>query len=461
MSQTVSLSATYAGPHVPDNPWWVRLEQIPVTTDVATVGETADLLDALYQMDPCTEVETTDETEELTTEDVAAAASETLTLAACDIDADGSCEVQIKVIRSHQTEPYRLHVAGGSVVEAVVVNEEIRQNIAVSGATETTLDYPVMGAFDASWQSDLVTPSGRSPAINRNGNVLYWQESATGTLRPAYLTIYDLVTIKVNGVDGELGEALIRVVFHALAEELTPDLPEPAKMDRTLCNKSARLTTTKDRVTCYKAITVEKLCSCSKDKVDSYSYDQIVDCPDWVTECPGAVPDCMALLGSDTVKEYVECAGDNQVSGTSLVWKVSSADYYRKVCCDEPPKALPQCYEKTTSYRGGKGIVHGRQFWRDLYGPLTQFRPVSPPGGICGKHITRQVVRSGNCCDGVPALAWDASVSPEVMAPNSAVVIGVTGGGRYPYQWRVVGEGFQFQNGSKQMTTTDNFTSTG
>jgi hypothetical protein len=453
MSQTASLAAVYAGPHVPDNPWWVRLEQIPVTDDVATVSETADLLDALYQVNPCTDNETAETDDELTAEDVASAASATLELAACGVASDGSVEVQIKVIRSHQTEAYRLHVAGGSVVETVVVQEEISQNIAVSGATEIILEYPVLGAFTASWQSDLVTTSGSTPIIKRVGNVLYWTDDATGTMQASFLTVYDLATIRVDGVDGEQGEALVRVVFHALAEEMTPDLPDPAEMDRSLCSGSARLITGNDRVTCYKAITVEQLCSCSKDLVDSYSYEQIVDCPEWVTSCPGGAQDCMALLGSETVKEYVECGGDNQVSGSSRIWAVSNADYYRKVCCEDPPNSLPQCYEKTTSYRGGQEIVNGRQFWRDLYGPLTRFTPVSPAGGICGKHITRQVVAQSNCCDGVEPLAWDTEISPEVMAPNSAAVIAVTGGGRYSYQWRVIGSGFQFSNGSKKITT--------
>jgi hypothetical protein len=33
-------------------------------------------------------------------------------------------------------------------------------------------------------------------------------------------------------------------------------------------------------------------------------------------------------------------------------------------------------------------------------------------------------------------------------------IVGVTGGGRYPYLWRVNGTGFQFGNGSKKITTS-------
>ena len=493
MSQTATLTIPYAGTSVPNNPWWVRLEQIPPVTDVADVSSTADMLDELYKTEPCTTVEQPEEAEELTTEDVEAAASKTLDIVACLIEPDGSCEVQIKVIRSHQIEPYRLHVAGGSVVSTVVVNEETTQYVSVSSATEATLEYPLVDAFAAAWMADVTTDSGHRPTINRNGNVLYWTEAAAGTLRAAYLTVYDLVTVKVDGVNGEQGEALIRVVFHAMAEELTPELPEPAEMDRSLCRgRSFKVEFAPDRVTCYKTITHQKLCSCSgKEALENfatyseidgagisgydaiysveektvrgrYTYDQVVPCPEWLTGCHNSLPECMALLGSETIYEYVECAGDNQVSGTGHVWAVSSPEYYKETCCTDPTVALPQCYEKTSSYRGGQDIVNGRQFWRDLYGPSTEFRPVSPPGGVCGEHITRQVVESNNCCDGVPALAWDASVSPEVMAPNSSAVFGVTGG-RPPFRWTISdglmidgqmdGNGFSFANGSNQVYT--------
>lgn len=474
MSQTATLTVPYSGSTLPGNPWWVRLEQIPPVTDVADVSSAADMLDELYKTEPCTTVEQPEEAEELTTEDVEAAASKTLDIVACLIEPDGSCEVQIKVIRSHQIEPYRLHVAGGSVVSTVVVNEETTQYVSVSSATEATLEYPVVNAFSPSWMADINTDSGNRPTINRNGNVLYWSESATGTLQAAYLTVYDLVTVKVDGVNGEPGDALIRVVFHAMAEELTPELPEPAEMDRSLCRgRSVEVEFAPDRVTCYKKITRRHLCECSKSPVTSGEhlyrsiidyYDEIVPCPSWLTKCHNGHQECMAQVGSETVYEYVKCPDDDPAwsGGGRIGWEISSPEYYKETCCTDPTVALPQCDEKTDTYSGGRGIENGKEYYQLQYGKSTRFRPVSPPGGVCGEHITRQVVESNNCCAGVPALAWDASVSPEVMAPNSSAIFGVTGG-RPPFLWMVSGglmiddqmdgHGFYFANGSNHVYT--------
>ena len=476
MSQTATLTVPYSGSTLPGNPWWVRLEQIPPVTDVADVSSTADMLDELYKTEPCTTVEQPEEeAEELTTEDVEAAASKTLDIVACLIEPDGSCEVQIKVIRSHQTEPYRLHVAGGSVVSTVAVQEETTQYLALPESTEAKPEYRVVAAFAAAWMADVTTDSGQRPTINRNGNVLYWAEDAAGTLRAAYLTVYDLVTIKVDGVRGEPGEALIRVVFRAMAEELTPELPEPAEMDRSLCRgRSVEVEFAPDRVTCYKKITRRQLCECSKSPVTSGEhlyrsiidyYDEIVPCPSWLTKCHNGHQECMAQVGSETVYEYVKCPDDDPAwsGGGGIGWEISSPKYYKRICCKDPIFPLPQCDEKTDTYSGGRGIENGKEYYQLQYGKSTRFRPVSPPGGVCGEHITRQVVESNNCCDGVPALAWDASVSPEVMAPNSSAIFGVTGG-RPPFRWSlsggllindqpVGGKGFYFANGSTQVYT--------
>lgn len=208
-------------------------------------------------------------------------------------------------------------------------------------------------------------------------------------------------------------------------------------------------------VTCYKEIALTTRCACSQEEIGYRTYDQVVPCPEWVEECPGNLSECMVLLGSEAATEYVECAGDNEIPGRpGMVYSVSSAGYYEDVCCRPSPGSLPDCLEKITSYRGGKSIALGQAFYRDLYGQATSLVPVAPKGGICGQHITRQVVQSGNCCEGVAPLGWDTALSPEVMSPNSAVVIGVTGGGKYPYEWTVFGEGFQFQPGGSRRIIT-------
>ena len=189
----------------------------------------------------------------------------------------------------------------------------------------------------------------------------------------------------------------------------------------------------------------------------TYTYQQTVPCPDREIKCPGVLTECMHFLGTELVVERVDCSDDNQIGGGSLyTYKVSDPDYYRKMCCQEPSYTLPQCPTRRTTYKGELPIEYGEAYWRELYGDNARFVPVPPPGGICGEWIIKQQIASNNCCDGVPDLVWDTSVSPEVMAPNSAVVIGVTGGGKYPYRWEVDGHGFQFQNGSRSIETTGN-----
>lgn len=456
----LSLSATYTGITFPEDRWWVRLEQIPVKTDVATVAETASFLDTAFNLDPCEqaiteETNTVTDAATATEETVVEAAGASFDLAICSQEPDGSVEIQVKVIRSHQTENYRLHVAGGTIVSTLVMPEELTRVDTVESATSFELDYPVLGAFAASWQNDLVTASGSASEIRRNGNTIYWPESATGSIQSSYLTTYDLVTIRVHGVDGDQGAATIRVVFHALAEDLVPDLPDPADFDRSLCPKYQwRFKDVDDVVTCYKEIALTTRCACSGQEIGYRTYDQVVPCPEWIKECPGNLSKCMVLLGSEAATEYVECAGDNEIPGRpGMVYSVSRAGYYEDVCCRPAPGSLPDCLEKITSYRGGQPINLGKEVYRNLYGPATHFIPVAPKGGICGQHITRQVVRSGNCCDGVPPLVWNTSVSPEVMPPNSSAIIGIAGG-RPPYTWTVNGEGFQFSTGSTEIITS-------
>lgn len=50
-------------------------------------------------------------------------------------------------------------------------------------------------------------------------------------------------------------------------------------------------------------------------------------------------------------------------------------------------------------------------------------------------------------------MVWDADDSVAVMAPNSSGIVSIAGG-RAPFEWTVVGSGFQFSNGSKRITTT-------
>ncbi len=451
MTTAHTLTLNYTGPSAIIDPYWIRIEQ-ESTDETATISDAAALIDALFDIDACaedtaSEIENTGSlslTNGTPTTDMATAVEETLDLSYCGAEPDGSVEVEIILIRSHLEEPYTLRLDGGAVIYTVQTGGMVTATTEI--ATEVTLQHPVVSGFTCS-----PTP------IKRTGNTLRFAADQVGqTLVATYQSRWDVITIKVDGVDGSPGECKALAFHHGVVDELQLDVPSADEADTSLCPSiNWQPVSERNNVTCYKDIVVSQRCKCSETEVGSYTYQQVVPCPDREIKCPGVLTECMHFMGTELVVERVDCADDNQVGGGSLLTHhVSDPDYYRKMCCQEPPGDLPQCPTRRTTYKGELPIQFGEAYWRDLYGQNARFIPVPPPGGICGEWIIRQQVASNNCCDGVPPLVWDSSVSPEVMTPNSAVVIGVTGGGKYPYRWSVSGHGFQFANGSRSIETT-------
>lgn len=449
-----TLNATYSGASIPDDPYWIRLVQDEVASDVATVAETARVLDAMYGIDACDDTTTEDsdtDTDEVTQDDIDDAIDDTdYSLVICDQAADGSCETSIKVYRSHLDEDYTIDVAGGEMVSSVITKEEFSTSIAVSNAESYTLDVPVVGGLDVSW-------AGSGPALMINGNTIYWQGAHAGIINVSCLTKYDLVTLLVYGIDGEQGEATVRVVYHALVEDMQPTLPEASEDDLDLCIHGIKgsVSNDDDTVTCYRDVTIERRCSCSKTVIDTHQEQRIVPCPEGLTRCPEPLDECMHNMGSEFVAEYVDCPDDNaNPAAPGTVYALATKEFYEDLCCRTPPDSLPQCVEKITTYRGGAEIENGKAYWRAKYGDNVQFVPVSPAGGICGKHIVRQKLISG-CCIDIPAPVWDYSYSAQVLADNSSGLV-FWSESQGPYVVRVVGTGFYMEGGLAKKTITVN-----
>lgn len=447
-----SLTITYALPAaaaVTDG-YWLRLEQEDVAEDVATVGDAATVIDSLFQLDACnpesvsvvTELGQSNPLQALypTSEEAAAAlvtAAAEIDLAICDQESDGSVTVRIRVIRSHPAEPYRLRISGGTEVEAIQTVTEISRTVTVQDATSHTLDYPVIAGFSGRWMGNVIARADQIPAISRIGNTLHWTDPATGTISCSYLTQYDLVTVRVAGVDGHQGAAMVRCFYHGLVEELEPELPEPAEEDASLCAPgNFRIDLPEDRVTCYKTIVTTKRCGCSKKEIASTTHDQVVPCPEWgPVRCPGTATDCMHQLGTEAVTEYVECTDD----GDSTLARSAT---YQELCCNaSPPTNLPDCRVETRTWKGGVPIVNGVDYYRQIYGRAVRIVPVAPNGGICGEWTIKQEVRITDCCDLVDPPVWDNGASVSVMANNEDGTVFFIGG-LAPYRVRLTGVGF-------------------
>ena len=432
---TITYSADSAATVV--DPFWVRLEQDALEDDTATVSDAASLLDAAYQIEPCDQVEDTDAVEP-DEESFAAAVTEAIDFAACDYSSNGDIDIQIKVIRSHRSEPYRLRLQGGELVSTETITKTITISNKVEAATSLTLDWPVIADFTSAWTA------GGGAEVTRVGNTLTFAEAADGVLSASYLTEYDLVTITVLGVDGKPGACTARVFFHGLVDEMDCELPTPEEFDQSAYCHPKWVGPPPDTVVCYQTVRVHKLCSCSDVEWDVEEYDQVVECPEDDLRCANNATDCMFFLGTVSVDEYVECPEDKTGTFDS---DLRVPEFYLAKCCEQPSVRLPQCSTKKLSWRGGAGIIHGAQHYIDLYGPTTRIVPLMPDGGICGTWTVEQKIMGSNCCDGVAPLSWDYSANADVVAPNSNVLVEVNGGGKYPCVWQVSGKGFWLDAG--------------
>lgn len=461
-AHTLALNYSLSAGSVINDSLWLRLQQENIAADVATVGDAAAVLDALYDIEPCVDpgdgeestlTSVSDPLSALTKEDLTAAAA-AIDYSLCDQEPDGSVNVTVRIIRSDLSWPYQLRISGGRVVASVPgevaapveVRELYRQNMVVESASSIVLDYPVVSGFSAQWIGAVLGENGRvdAPTINRTGTTLHWAGNVTGIIAVSFNTVYEVATIRVEGIDGEQGECLVRCFYHGLVEELEPILPESAEMDRSLCPKRIwQGDGREDQVTCYQEVTIKTLCECSREEVSSRIENQVEPCPEWApTNCPNNAKECMHLLGSETAYEYVACAGDNEYPGApGRVYALSTPEFYEATCCEKPKVTLPSCPEKKISYRGGEPIDLGAAYYQSIYGSLTRIVPVSPPGGICGEHIIRQVIGGNNCCEGVPPIVWDTENSATTIADNSYGWCAVSGG-RPPFLVSVRGSGF-------------------
>jgi len=424
------------------DPWWIRLEQEVIEDDSASLADAADLLDTLYNLDPCDDgtTEETADPDSTTTDETVEAEVRSIV---CQYDENGNIDVNLMVYRSSPVEEYTLALQGGAIKTVETVTATVTKNIRVENAASITLDAPVLGNFSASWSGTVYGSSGAiTPTITRVGNTIDFGGVTVkaGTIRVSYSTEYDLCTITVLGVDGEPGECTARAFYHGLVNELALEVPEPSE-ELGSCQIHWNALETHYKIECYRTVVVSKRCQCSEDEIDSYQYDEIVDCPDSVVRCPGSLTECQHFVGTVAAHEYVVCSNDE-------TGRVSDPAYYEEVCCRTPGSlTLPQCEVKHATWKGGLGIEGGAQQYYDQYGKDLEIVPVSPPGGICGNWTITQKVGL-DCCASIDPPEWDWTNSLQVLGDSSNGFV-FWSASLGPYSVRIYGTGFTLEKGRK------------
>jgi hypothetical protein len=114
-----SLTITYANKTAVVDPYWLRMELFKEEDPTMTVGEAADVIDALYNTDPC-ENGTVSTKTPVEGPDGADwdRAFDKVNFAECEkfenTEDLGTYDVKIKVYRSHQGELYKLVMFNGT-----------------------------------------------------------------------------------------------------------------------------------------------------------------------------------------------------------------------------------------------------------------------------------------------------------------------------------------------------------
>ena len=445
-----SLVAAYGLADMAASSYWLKLEQDGQESDAATIGEAADLLDALYDRDPCegdpTGGEEPEEDEDglkepVDPEEFWEKVQEQLEFSVCD-DENGCDTLLLRVYRSHVDEPYKLVFDNGTLAQTSQKTSSAKQAVSINGENYADLNYPVAGNLQYQWSSLSGGLTPPKPVVD--GARIKFGRTVTGQIRLQYETEYDLVRVSVpRDEDGKPGSCHVLAMY---AGTITEEDLQPAELDDTIsatdaekiCGSGGQVIVPDKPYSCYERIYHQILCQCTgKESGKSYTTEQDCSCPDfWGDDIsPGR-----HLVDSRTITSYVACPGEGIISQNDL-------DEYKARCCVEGTP--PPCDTVYGTYQGGK--APNIYALKVIYGPNITLIPVGPKDGVCGKWIKKWEKRNKNCCEDVEPIGINAEATQwEISLPGSATVVGI--GGSPPYYWKVSG-GYVFANGLDEDVT--------
>jgi hypothetical protein len=484
---------------------WMKLVQDDVESDVATIADTAELLDAMYETEPC--IKSTDETttEEMvnglpdpsdtttttilpashmsgtipviytTTGGTEAATNEDGTLeppvdedtyhslvnAIYKINAcknESNCHVaRLRVYRSDASLPYKLVFDNGTATKTEVKNAEVNETPSLDKVSGYNLSHPLAGGLECGFVSAADTNGGSlipPPEISAHASSLSWGIDVIGILDIRYTTEYDLVYINIPNTDtGDMGSCNVLAYYAGMVYSITV---QPPKVDPTVsaiekidyCKElTGGDSTVNHKQTCYKEVHHSVLCACSNfESTASWDTEDDVPCPESFKNDDGRF-----ILGSETV-----IAGTTDCGETD---RGHSRDFYKAVCCHNPPPgvSLPKCLMTQNVFQGGMGINGGKEAIYAEYGPKAKIIAIGPTAGRpCGFLITKQVLPEIDCCVGVIPLEFDQAHSTSSIYRRDAAKITIINGKR-PTKWQILTGGYVFfSTGTRELAMWPN-----
>lgn len=405
MYNSITVNCSFDKNGIPVDKDWLWMEQI-VGDDKASINDIAELVDTLYDIDPCIETKGAPPAEEEpTTEDLVAAAAAVFDLEECNRRKSGTYLARVKIVRSKIERPYTLRMNVGKVIKTEIVSEQRFDNYDIKEESYIQLKYPIVNQNDirVSWLGPVYSRSGGSPQIKLIGNTAFWGESVTGSFRIEYATQYEIVTIEVPGIPNYIGselgdpqEANLLAFYLYLVYPLTISPPDYSGEDED---------------------TLAEICGWSGGS----QLDQPEE-PEPIPE-PPPPPEYGCIIES---------------------LRLGDPYYYFEQCCEWPSGINPnRCDTRTEPNPGGKTLPQETidKLTNEWPGPI-EFIGVGPDGPDgCGKIYYEQKVNRRPCCDEVEPMAWDSDFSVEILAPGTRGIVGVIGG-RPPYSWSIRGTGF-------------------
>jgi len=424
-TQITSVTYSSDASEFPSEEYWLRIEQ-DKEEDLITVGEVAEVLDALYDLNPCYGEPTNSEAEPSeppTEEKLVEVAKVQLDLEECRRLKSGMYTALVNIYRSHPNEPYVLYVDVGAIKSTITVTKEIVVQVTINGISSLKLDFPIKSNLSASWIGSVYNNSGLiSPPIIKEiyGNTLFWEKPVTGFLRAEFVTVHDIVEIEVPGIPKYVGSEFgnpqdvnLLAFYHYQFYEGTVTAPtEDILADKEL---------------------LAQVCGWESGQTTDPEEPEEPEIPEQEPEFYGCVEEGTGPYGALPLAEpsfYLEKCCVAGIPNPCRTWKSPNPGGY----------VLPQeTMDRMT---------------REWDGPIEfiSVGPITSEG--CGAIYTEQIVRAKNCCDEVEPIVWDFDNSSETIAPGYSALIIVTGG-ISPYSWSVRGQGISFnQAGNIREITT-------